>query len=81
MTDYHFEPERNRTAAYIDGQLVGICQYQLVEGQCRIIHTEVAPSCQGQGIARKLVELAARKMSEQGYEIVPVCSYAVRVLG
>lgn len=81
MTDYRFEPELSRTAACIDGELVGVCQYQLEGDQCLITHTETAPSCQGQGIARELVELCAQKMSEQGYTIVPICSYARKVLG
>ncbi len=81
MIEYRFESDTQRTAAYDDGSIVGICQYQIRGNQCLIVHTETAPSYQGQGIARKLVLLCADEMSKAGYEIVPVCSYAVHVLG
>lgn len=75
-----WEPEAQRTAAYINGELVGICQYT-DDGQAwRIIHTETAPAFQGQGIARQLVLAAAKAGEQEGREIIPVCSYAVKVL-
>lgn len=43
-----------------------------------INHTEVDPSLQGQGIAGKLAEMAARKIQESGRKAELTCSYAIR---
>lgn len=76
-----FEGENNRSAAYYDGQLIGECDYVVQGNDWLIVHTEVAPEFGGQGIARKLVMLVAENGEREGYNIVPICSYAVHVLG
>ncbi len=81
MIEYRFEPELNRSAAYADGQLIGLCQYVIQGNQWLITHTEVSPEFGGQGIARKLVLMVAEEAQEQGVQVVPICSYAVKVLG
>lgn len=43
-----------------------------------INHTEVDSSLQGQGIAGKLTEMAARKIVESGRKAELTCSYAIR---
>jgi hypothetical protein len=43
-------------------------------------HTYVKPELRGQGIAKELVLLVARKAQKEGWTIVPTCSYARRVL-
>ena len=40
-------------------------------------HTFVPPSQRGKGLAEKLVQTAIREAREQGFKIVPVCSYVV----
>lgn len=81
MIDYKFEPGMMRSSAWADGQLIGVCQYQEQDGTWYIVHTEVIPAFGGQGIARKLVLMVAEAAQEQGIPVVPVCSYAVKVLG
>ncbi len=41
MIQYRFEPEERRSAAYDDGQLIGVCQYTEQDGSWYIVHTEV----------------------------------------
>ncbi|MBF0579098.1 N-acetyltransferase [Erysipelotrichaceae bacterium RD49] len=81
MVEYAFEPQNQRSAAYLDGQLIGECVYQVRQNAWLIVHTEVAPEFGGQGIARKLVMMVADQAADQGIEVVPICSYAVKVLG
>lgn len=76
-----FEPDQNRSAAYYEGQLIGECDYVVQGDQWAIVHTEVAPAFGHQGIARRLVLLVAQEAEENGYSVLPVCSYAVKVLG
>ncbi|TDL98069.1 N-acetyltransferase [Macrococcus brunensis] len=45
-----------------------------------IDHTEVSDELQGQGIGRKLVEAAVKYARDNNKKIVPVCSYAKKVL-
>ena len=42
-----------------------------------IDHTFVDPSLRGQGIAGKLMGKVIEMAREEGYKLVPVCSYAV----
>lgn len=81
MIEYQFEPEQNRSAAYADGSLIGVCEYVEQNGNWLITHTEVAPEFGGQGIARKLVLMVADEAAQAGIPVVPICSYAQKVLG
>ncbi len=81
MLQFEYEPENQRSAVYDDGNLIGVCEYQIRGNQWLITHTEVLPQYGGQGIARKLVLMVAQAGEEAGAEIVPICSYAVKVLG
>ncbi len=81
MIEYRFEPEERRSAAYDDGQLIGVCQYTEQDGSWYIVHTEVVPAYGGQGIARELVMIVANEAKERDIPVVPICSYAVKVLG
>ncbi len=81
MIEYRFEPEEQRSAAYVDGGLIGVCQYSVSGDSWLIVHTEVLPAFGGQGIARKLVEMVDEAAHDEGVDVVPVCSYAQKVLG
>lgn len=80
MIELSYEPEANRTAAYIDGELIAECDYEVRDGACYIMHTETSPAFQGKGIARELVNMLAAEANARGIQVVPVCSYAVKVL-
>ncbi|MFD2674299.1 GNAT family N-acetyltransferase [Gulosibacter bifidus] len=71
------DPEATTFAAEHNGQRIGVADYVDAETD-RIrafTHTEVNPEFQGTGIASKLVELAVRTSSRDGYDIDPQCSY------
>lgn len=81
MAEIVYEPGKYRSAAYIDGSLIGLCEYVVQSGNWLITHTEVLPQFGGQGIARELVLEIAKQAEANGANVVPVCSYAVKVLG
>jgi predicted GNAT family acetyltransferase len=47
------------------------------DGTLTIDHTGVPPEYEGRGIAARLVNKAITDAREQGFRIVPVCSYVV----
>lgn len=81
MIHYQFEPENQRSVAYDEEQCIGECDFEVKNGQWLITHTEVLPSYGGQGIARQLVLMVQDQAKKQDVSLVPICSYAVKVLG
>ena len=78
--DIVFEEAANRSAAYVDGEQIGECEFTLSGGAWVISHTGVRPEFGGRGIARKLVEKVVEAARSKGVKIVPVCSYAKRMM-
>lgn len=48
------------------------------ENTVSIDSTFVDPKLRGQGVAKKLTEKVVDLAREEGYKIIPVCSYAVK---
>lgn len=49
--------------------------YSVENGRHLLDHTEVPPELRGQGVAGKLAKAALDHAREQGWRIVPACSY------
>ena len=62
------------------GNEKAFAEYRLEGDQMIFTHTEVPRRFQGRGIARKLVLAGFDAASKQRLRIVPLCSYAARVL-
>ncbi len=80
MIEYKFEPENYRSAAYEQEKMIGACEYTIQEGKWYIMHTVVDPVYQGKGIARQLVMDVVEHAEKKGIDVVPICSYAVKIL-
>lgn len=78
----HTESERNGIfEAWLNDVQVGELTYQRATPERMIIdHTRVFEGFEGQGIARQLVMAAVDFARQHGRTIVPVCSYARKVL-
>jgi hypothetical protein len=63
-----------RFEARIDGWLCR-CDYLLDDGVMHLVHTEVAPALEGQGIAARLVQAALDHARAHGLKVRPRCSY------
>ena len=75
-----FEKERSRSAAYDGASCIGYAVIEERGGRWVIPHTEVDPAYGGQGIARKLIEALIEAARSSGAKIVPVCSYAAKMM-
>ena len=75
-----FEEEANRSAAYKDGEQVGECVYSPSGETWSITHTGVRPAYGGQGIAKKLVEKVIEEARARKVKILPLCSYAQKMM-
>ena len=75
-----FDQENNQSLAFVDGEQAGKCQFEAKDGKWHITHTLVRPEYGGRGIARKLVEKLVEEARRKGVHIVPICSYAKKML-
>ena len=75
-----YEVEQGRSAAYDKEHRVGIAEFEDADGRWVITHTEVDPAYGGQGIARRLIEEIIAEARRTGKKIVPVCSYAEKMM-
>ncbi len=81
-----FEDEGCRSAAYdgdreVGGREVGSCTFRKSPDGWVIEHTIVDPAYGGKGIAKRLVYKVVENAERQQAAVIPVCSYAVKLLG
>lgn len=73
-----FVTEKDRIYATDEsGKLMAEVTFPTTDGVSYIDHTFVDPSLRGQGVAGKLVKLAADAILESGNKIAATCPYAV----
>ena len=75
-----YEAEHCRSAAYDGEKRIGVAEFDARDGRWSTPHTEVAPAYGGQGIARRLIEELIEAARRDGAKIVPVCSYAEKMM-
>ena len=75
-----WEAETRRSAAYDGEKCVGFAEIEDEDGRRVITHTEVDPAYGGQGIARRLIEEVIAAARRDGAKIVPLCSYAAKMM-
>jgi predicted GNAT family acetyltransferase len=72
--------ERSRYELLIDGELVGIADYQ-ERGEVLVLpHTEIDTSRRGQGLGAVLVQGALDDARAHGQKVVPACWYVAEFL-
>jgi len=57
------------------GELLGIIRYVREPGTVVLVHTEVEPKAEGQGIGSRLVAGALADIRSRGLKLVPVCPF------
>ena len=68
-------PSEQRFEAWIDGHLSKLDYMQ--DGQNFVItHVGVYPELRGQGIAGKITQVSLEYAKENGFRVIPMCSYA-----
>jgi uncharacterized protein len=64
-----------RYEARVEGDLAGFIDYVVKGDRIALIHTEVLPSHQGQGIAEQLVRFALDDARRRGLRVIAICAY------
>ncbi|MCR5503128.1 MAG: GNAT family N-acetyltransferase [Lachnospiraceae bacterium] len=75
-----FDEEGCRSVAYDGEKEIGECDYVAGANGWSIVHTEVMPEYGGRGIAKRLVYRLVEEAEKRKIPVIPVCSYAVKVL-
>jgi uncharacterized protein len=65
-------PDERRYELLRDGEFVGEVRYRVEPGAIVLVHTEVAPSAEGQGFGGRLVAGALADVRSRGLRVVPV---------
>jgi predicted GNAT family acetyltransferase len=69
-------PERHRYELQIDGKKAAEIVYRLREPDAiDLLHTEVLPEFEGQGLASKISTFAFEDARKRGLKVIPSCSY------
>lgn len=66
--------------AMVDGKIAGECEYQEKDNKWYIVHTGVREEYGGRGIAKLLVLKIIEEARKRNIKLVPICSYAQKVL-
>ncbi len=75
-----FSEDEQRSIAYAGDKEVGECCYEASADAWTIVHTGVNPDYRGKDIAKRLVYKVVEAAERKKLKVIPVCSYAVRVL-
>ena len=75
-----FDEAHCRSVAYDGDKEIGECGYRVAADTWTIIHTEVEPDYGGKKTAKRLVYKVVEEAERRKLTVVPLCSYAVKVL-
>lgn len=72
------QPALNRYELRTGGELAAFLDYRTSAGQLDLVHTEVDPRFEGQGLGAKLVQGALDDARASGHKVVPSCSFVAK---
>ena len=75
-----FDEHNNQSLAIFEDKPIGEWQFDVKDGKWFIMHTGVRPEFGGRGIAKQLVLKIIEEARKRNIKIVPICSYAVKVM-
>ena len=74
-------PRELRYELRVDGDLVGEIRYRREPGIVVLVHTEVDPPFEGQGLGAELVRGALEDLRARGELVVPFCPFVAAYIG
>jgi len=75
-------PERHRYELEIDGRKAAEIVYRMHgPGAIDLVHTEVKPGFEGQGLGSKIATFALDDARKRGLKVIPSCSYIKGFVG
>ena len=72
--------EKSRYEIFIEGELAGFADYEVIEDTVKFPHTEVDPAFGGRGVGSALVEFALEDVKEQGKFVAPICPFVAKAI-
>jgi predicted GNAT family acetyltransferase len=73
-------PDQCRYELFVDAELVGIADYDVVGTTVVMPHTEIDPPRRGQGLGAVLVQGALDDVRAAGRKVVPRCWYVAQFI-
>ena len=67
--------ERARYEAHLGDVLAGFLEYVVKHGRIALVHTEVPPEYEGQGVASALVRYALDDARARELRVIAICEY------
>ena len=67
--------ERARYEAHLGDELAGFLEYIVKHGRIALVHTEVPPEYEGQGVASALVRHALDDARARELRVIAICEY------
>lgn len=65
----------------VDGKVAGSLSYQRGKGEIALIHTEVDPAFEGQGLGSKLIKGVLDAARADGLSVLPFCPFVRGYIG
>ncbi|MGI4895005.1 MAG: GNAT family N-acetyltransferase [Janthinobacterium lividum] len=69
------EEQEQRYVGRLDGEVVVLANYVAQGSSIVVVHTEVVPAHENEGLATKLVAFALQDVRARGMRVVPACSF------
>lgn len=69
------EPAESRYGARVDGRLAGYVTYRHAGERLALLHTEVDPDFEGEGVGGALISAVLDEARERGVEVLPFCPF------
>ena len=69
------DEQAHRWEGRLDGRVVALADYVPQDGAIAMVHTEVVPEHEHEGLATKVVEAALADVRARGLKVVPACSF------
>ena len=73
--DVRDDPDRGRFTALVDGSVAGFVTYRQQGHAITLLHTEVDPAYEGQGVGSRLVQGVLTQLRDRGADVLPHCSF------
>ena len=81
MADVTDNRGKGRFEIAVDGELAGNLSYQRGKGEIALIHTEIEPRFEGQGLGSKLIRGALDQARTEGLAVLPFCPFVRGYIG
>jgi predicted GNAT family acetyltransferase len=73
-------PQETRFEARLEGRVVGVSEYDLVDGRITFLHTETDPTLKGRGVGSRLAAGALDTARSRGLKVRSQCPFMTAYL-